>query len=48
MFNSVEHLRAENTAFVEFHNAHHRYSAHDGATPDQMWEGRPRNLLRAA
>ncbi len=40
VFTSIDHLRAENTAFVEFHNTHHRYSAHAGATPNQMWENR--------
>lgn len=39
-FNSLGHLRQENAAFVAFHNAHHRYSAHAGATPDQMWQDR--------
>ena len=41
VFTSIDHLRAENTAFVEFHNTHHRYSAHAGSTPNQMWENRP-------
>ena len=40
VFTGIEHLRAENTAFVEFHNTHHRYSAHAGATPNQMWHDR--------
>ncbi len=44
-FTSIDHLRRENTAFVEFHNEHHRYSAHRGATPNQMRQGRPSNLL---
>jgi putative transposase len=39
-FTSIDHLRTENAAFVEFHNTHHRYSAHNGASPNQMWEGR--------
>jgi len=43
VFTSINHLRTENTAFVEFHNTHHRYSAHAGATPNQMWN----NQLRA-
>jgi hypothetical protein len=47
-FNSIEHLRAENDAFVEFHNTHHRYSAHAGASPNQMWEGRLRQPLSTA
>ena len=38
-FTSIGHLREENTAFVEFHNTHHRYSAHNGASPNQMWQG---------
>lgn len=38
-FNTLDHLRQENPDFVAFHNAHHRYSAHGGATPDQMWQG---------
>lgn len=45
VFTSLEHLRRENTAFIAFHNAHHRYSAHNGATPDQMWHNRLRNPL---
>ena len=40
VFNSLDHLCTENAAFVEFHNTHHRYSAHAGATPDQMWANR--------
>lgn len=40
VFANVDHLRTENTAFVEFHNTHHRYSAHAGATPNQMWDNR--------
>lgn len=41
VFSSIEHLRVENTSFVEFHNTHHRYSVHGGATPNQIWDGRP-------
>jgi hypothetical protein len=41
VFTSVDHLRTENAEFVEFHNTHHRYSAHAGATPNQMWQDRP-------
>ncbi len=48
VFNSIDHLRTENTAFIAFHNAHHRYSAHNGATPDQMWQNRGRNPLSTA
>lgn len=44
-FNSIEHLRAENDAFIEFHNTHHRYSAHGGASPNQIWNGRLRHRL---
>ena len=35
-FTSIDHLRNENTAFIEFHNTHHRYSTHNGASPHQM------------
>ncbi len=44
-FSSLEHLRAENTAFIECHNAEHRYSAHGGASPAELWQGRPRQAL---
>ncbi len=44
-FNGLDHLRRENTAFVEFHNEHHRYSAHGGATPNLMWDGQLRHPL---
>jgi len=39
-FRGLEHLVAENSAFVAFHNEHHRYSAHAGASPDEVWAGR--------
>jgi hypothetical protein len=26
-----------NVAFAEFHNAHHRYAVHKGATPEELW-----------
>jgi putative transposase len=39
-FGDLEHLRAENKSFVTFHNEHHRYSAHRGASPDEVWAGR--------
>jgi putative transposase len=39
-FGDLEHLQAENASFVAFHNEHHRYSAHGGASPDEMWSGR--------
>lgn len=48
VFSSIDHLRAENTAFIEFHNTHHRYSAHSGATPNQIWDGRLARPLSAA
>jgi putative transposase len=44
-FTSLDHLRAENTTFIEFHNAHHRYSAHGGQTPDHMWQDQPQKPL---
>lgn len=44
-FTGLEHLRAENDTFIEFHNEHHRYSIHSGATPNQIWHDRPRNPL---
>lgn len=45
IFTGIDHLRAENDTFIEFHNEHHRYSIHSGATPNQIWQNRPRNLL---
>lgn len=48
VFTSIDHLRSENAAFIEFHNTHHRYSAHHGATPDQIWHGRSPNPLSVA
>lgn len=45
VFDSIGHLAAENQAFIEFHNAHHRYSAHKGATPNQVWNGLIANTL---
>lgn len=45
IFTGIDHLRAENDAFIAFHNEHHRYSIHSGATPNQMWDGRLRNPL---
>ena len=47
VFTGLDHLRAENREFVAFHNAHHRYSVHSGATPNQLWAGRLRNPLTA-
>lgn len=46
-FGNLEQLRAENTRFVAFHNEHHRYSAHGGASPDEVWAGRLYSPLRA-
>jgi hypothetical protein len=45
VFTSIDHLRAENAAFIAFHNNHHRYTAHNGSTPNQIWQGRPRRPL---
>lgn len=39
-YNSIDHLRTENATFIEFHNTHHRYSVHNGATPNQVWNDR--------
>jgi putative transposase len=39
-FRGLAHLRVENASFVAFHNRHHRYSAHGGASPDEVWAGR--------
>lgn len=47
-FTSIEHLRTENAAFIEFHNTHHRYSAHSGASPNQMWQHRHHRSLSNA
>ncbi|MEE8375768.1 MAG: integrase core domain-containing protein [Acidimicrobiia bacterium] len=46
-FTSLDHLQAESQAFIEFHNQQHRYSVHSGSTPNQMWDGRSPNLLKA-
>ena len=43
VFSGLDHLRAENAAFVAFHNTHHRYAAHGGASPAELWQGRPRS-----
>lgn len=48
VFTSLDHLRLENTAFIAFHNAHHRYSAHAGHSPDEIWAGRLRRELAPA
>ena len=42
VFASLEHLRTENEAFIDFHNTHHRYAAHGGATPNELWRDRLR------
>ncbi len=47
-FTGVDHLRIENSAFIEFHNTHHRYSIHNGASPQQMWHNRQRRTLSTA
>ncbi|HUG85461.1 MAG TPA: helix-turn-helix domain-containing protein [Euzebya sp.] len=44
-FTSRTHLATENDAFIAFHNAHHRYSAHNGQTPDEIWRDRLRHGL---
>lgn len=38
-FGGIDQLIEENTQFEAFHNAQHRYSAHHGATPDEMRTG---------
>jgi transposase len=38
-FAGLAHLRTENAAFADFHNAHHRYAVHKGATPAELWSG---------
>lgn len=48
IFTGLDHLRAENHAFIDFHNEHHRYSVHSGSTPNQIWDGRLRNPLPAS
>lgn len=47
-FNNLDHLRADNTAFIEFHNTRHRYSAHQSATPNEVWGDQLRRPLNAA
>ena len=41
-FTGLEHLTVENATFVGFHNSEHRYSAHRGASPKEIWQGRVR------
>lgn len=43
-FAGIDHLQVENRAFVAFHNAEHRYSAHGGRSPDEICDGRLRYL----
>jgi putative transposase len=45
VFGGLDHLRTENAAFIAFHNTHHRYAAHAGASPDEMWHDRLRAPL---
>ena len=45
VFTGLDHLRRENQAFVEFHNQHHRYAAHGGATPNEVRAGRLHRAL---
>lgn len=45
VFGGLDHLRAENHAFIQFHNIHHRYAAHGGASPSEIWADRGRNAL---
>jgi len=47
-FTGLDHLRAENDAFIAFHNLHHRYAAHGGASPAEIWQHRLRNPLNAS
>ena len=44
-FTGLEHLSRENAAFIEFHNVQHRYGAHGGKRPEEIWRGRTRDLL---
>lgn len=44
-FSGLDHLRAENAAFIEFHNTHHRYAAHGGASPSEIWRNKLRGTL---
>jgi putative transposase len=48
VFGGIDHLRTENRAFVAFHNTHHRYAAHGGASPSEVMAGRLRNPLSAS
>jgi len=44
-FASLEALGTENEAFIAFHNTHHRYSAHAGRSPAEIWAGGAGELL---
>ena len=44
-FGGIEHLTRENAAFVEFHNIHHRDSAHGGQSPAEVRHEKPRRAL---
>jgi hypothetical protein len=46
-FIGLDHLRAENAAFIDFHNTEHRYAAHGGASPAEIWRGRRRDTLNS-
>lgn len=46
-FTGLDHLRAENAAFIDFHNTEHRYAAHGGASPAEIWRGRRRDTLNS-
>jgi putative transposase len=45
VFNNLDHLSTENHEFIKFHNTHHRYSAHRGQSPDQIWNALQPTLL---
>ena len=45
VFTNLDHLRTENHAFIKFHNQHHRYAAHNGATPNDVAAGHPHRHL---
>ena len=47
-FADLGHLRAENAAFADFHNTHHRYSVHKGATPAELWSAGHSGSLSSA
>lgn len=45
VFAGLDHLSADNDAFIQFHNRYHRYAAHGGASPAEIWRDRLRFLL---